>query len=145
MQKNGASAMTTRPATHAVSWSRAPGGRRTRAVVVLASGWLALTAALVLGPCCATYAAAPATSPATHADAHGEHAPAPCDPWFTQQLDLNGPVPAPAAGGPDVKALVFKAAAPPPALTARSLSSQAPVHGPDPPRPIYLTLLRLLM
>lgn len=137
--------MTTRLATtHAVNRSGAPRRRRSHAFVVLVSGWLALTAALLLGPCCVIYAA-PATSPTSHADAHGEHPPVPCDPWFSQHLDLNGPVPTPIAGGPDVKALGFVAAVSSPGLLAWSLSLHPPVHGPDPPRPIYLTLLRLLI
>ena len=123
---------------------RAGRKRRIRLFRVLVSGWLALMAALVLEPCCDTVAAAPAESHAADPHEHGEHPPAPCDPWFAQHLDLNGPMSVPLTGGPDIKTLIFLAAAPP-VVTARPLRIPAPVRGPDPPRPIYLTLLRLLI
>lgn len=118
--------------------------RRRRLFVVLATGWFALTAALVLEPCCKAFAAAPAGDHAAHADGHGEHTPTPCDPWFTQHIDLNGPAPAPLVEGPDIKTLAF-AAAVAPGFAARPLAPGVPAHGPDPPRPLYLTLVRLLM
>lgn len=118
--------------------------RRRRLFVILATGWLALMAALVLGPCCETFAAAPAHDHGAHADGHGEHVPAPCDPWFTQHIDLNGPAPAPLVDGPDIKTLAF-ATAVAPDFAARPLAPGAPAHGSDPPRPLYLTLVRLLL
>lgn len=119
--------------------------RRRRLFAVLASGWLALMVALALEPCCDAFAAGPAEHHAVAADAHGDHAPAPCDPWLAPHLDLNGPVPVPLAGGPDVKTPAYAPVALPPAVAVRVLPLHAPVQGPDPPRPIYLTLARLLM
>ena len=118
--------------------------RRIRLFMVLASGWFALMTALVLGPCCDVFAAVPTGPHTVDPNAHVDHAPAPCDPWFAQHLDFNGSASVPFTDRPDIKTLIFVAAAPP-VLTARSLSIPAPVRGPDPPQPIYLTLLRLLI
>lgn len=124
---------------------RAGRKRRQRRFAVLASGWLALMVALVLEPCCDAFAAGPAEHHAVDAGAHGDHAPAPCDPWLAPHLDLNGPAPVPLAGGSDVKTPAYAPVALAPAVAVRVLPPDAPVQGPDPPRPIYLTLARLLM
>lgn len=119
--------------------------RRQRLFAVLAYGWFALMVALVLNPCCDVFATVSTAHHPVAPDARGEHAPAPCDPWLMQHLDLVGPIVASLVEGLGVTALVQTVSVPPLLATDRSLTLPLSIHGPEPPRPIFLTLLRLLL
>lgn len=123
---------------------RAGRKRQRRLFAVLAFGWLALMAVLVFEPCCETLAAMSTDTHPDHADEHGDHAPTPCEVSLASHLDINGPAPASVAGGPDIDALVLSPIASSSVFAIQTLPPHR-THGPDPPYPIYLTLLRLLI